>query len=104
MAWMGGLDLDLTDAALPPDRVEMELVAVMGVVTVLVPRDVRVGLDGGAVTWTFEGGDGTASAPPPRGTVRISGRTTLGKIHLRLVGPRSEAFARQGAQARRDAG
>ena len=96
VAWMGGVELDLTDAELPPHRVELELVAVMGVVTVRVPQDVVVELEGDAITWSIEeGAHDLAAADAPRGVVRISGRAVFGKIHLWLAGPRHEGFVRR---------
>ena len=90
---MGGIELDLTDVSLSSRVVELELVAVMGVVEVRVPANIVVELVDAAVTWSVENATSrVAAASAPRGTVRIRGRSVLGRVHLRLEGLRAEPF------------
>jgi hypothetical protein len=87
VAWMGGVELDLTAALFPRAGAELELLAVLGVITVRVPTDVAVELVGDAITCSREPGEVVGDATPPRGTVRITGRSVLGKVHVRFVRP-----------------
>jgi hypothetical protein len=79
---MGGVEIDLTEAVIPPEGADIELLAVLGVITVRVPEELAVTLIGDAITW-----DGPLGAR--RGTkcaaVRVSGRAVLGKVHVYVV-------------------
>lgn len=87
VALMGGVDLDLTEAQIPLEGAEVELVAVMGVIMVHVPRDVPVELVGDAITWSGDDEAGRVHPERPvRGVVRITGRAFLGKVHVRFAG------------------
>lgn len=87
VAWMGGVDLDLTEAQLPEEGADVEVFAFMGVIMIHVPRDVRVESLGDAITWSAdEGASGGQPETPVRGSVRITGRAVLGKVHVRFVG------------------
>lgn len=48
-AVMGGVDLDLTMADIPPRDIRLNLTAVMGGITLVVPRDLAVECDGTAI-------------------------------------------------------
>ncbi len=88
VAWMGGVDIDLTDAELPPGGAELELLAVLGVITVRIPAGLAVELVGDALTWSAEPGWAPArgtSGQLGRAAVRIRGRALLGKVHVRVV-------------------
>ena len=50
------MDLDLTDATIPPGGAVLELLAVHGVVTVRVPPELAVALVGDAITWSAPAG------------------------------------------------
>lgn len=81
VAWMGGVDLDLTEAVIPPEGADLELLAVLGVITVRVPEGLAVELIGDAITWG--GPPGWAST---RGAaVRIIARAALGTVQVSVV-------------------
>ena len=94
LAWMGGIELDLREADIPPEGVDLELVAVMGVIEVVVPADLVVCLIDDAVTWSVEAATGEGAVTAPRGELRVHGRAVLGRVHVRLQGERSEDFVR----------
>ncbi len=94
VAWMGGVDLDLRAAEIPPGGAELEVMAVLGVVTVWVPWDLPVVVIGDAVTQTPERG-AQRVRPVAGATVRIRGRAILGKVHVRFVEPGARASAHQ---------
>jgi len=88
VAWMGGVDLDLTEAVIPPDGSVLELLAVLGVITVRVPAGLAVELVGDAVTWSADPGWAPARGAPGgsgRASVRLIGRAVLGKVHVCVV-------------------
>jgi hypothetical protein len=85
VAWMGGVDVDLTEASIPPGGAELELLAVLGVITVRVPEDLPVALVGDALTWSAEPGVAPCATSLAEARVRITGRSVLGKVHLRFV-------------------
>ena len=53
-AIMGGVDLDLRDAVIAPGLTEIEIIAVMGGVNLVVPPDVRVECVGSAFMGAFD--------------------------------------------------
>ena len=85
VAWMGGVDVDLTDASIPPGGSEIELLAVLGVITVRVPDDLSVALVGDALTWSVDPGATPRATSLAEARVRITGRAVLGKVHVRFV-------------------
>jgi len=82
---MGGVDLDLTEAQIPYEGAEIELFALFGVITVRVPTDLRVEIVGDAITWSPDKPE-ASGAIQTHGTVRITGRAVLGKVHVKFVG------------------
>ena len=89
---MGGVEIDQSEAILPPDGAELELVALMGVITVRVPSDVDAVFSGDSITWTItEEEVSVPSRSAVRRHLRIRSRAFLGTVHLRRVSPRSEA-------------
>jgi hypothetical protein len=85
IAWMGGIDLDLTAAAIPPGGAELELLAVLGVITIRVPDDLAVALVGDALTWSADADARPWTTSLAEARIRIAGRAVLGKVHLRFV-------------------
>ena len=86
---MGGVEIDLSEAILPPDGAELELVAVMGVITIRVPWDVDVVFSGDSIRWDIaEEEDPVPSRAAVRRHVRIRSRAFLGTVHLRRMRPR----------------
>jgi hypothetical protein len=94
VAWMGGVDLDLTDAVLPPGGADLELLAVLGVVTVRVPAGLAVEVVGDAITWDADAAAALAWGTPGgvrRAAVRVTGRAVLGKVHIAVAPARPAA-------------
>lgn len=86
VAWQGGVDLDLTFAAIPPEGAEIELLAVMGIINIKVSLDLRVDIVGDAITWSADEKADRSLTPRTGPIVRISGRAILGKINVQFVG------------------
>ncbi len=82
---MGGIDLDLSKARLAPGEAELDLVAVMGVVTVHVPPEVRVECRGDAITFTNQRRRPDIPLPTATTTIWITGRAIMGAIQVKLV-------------------
>ena len=91
VAWMGGVDVDLTEALIPPGGAELELLAVLGVIMVRLPDDLSVALMGDALTWSADPGAAPRATSFAEARVRITGRAVLGKVHLRFVRAPSRA-------------
>jgi hypothetical protein len=85
VAWMGGVDLDLTDASIPTGGAELELLAVFGVITVRIPDDLGVFLVGDALSWTADPGVMPRATLHADAALTIAGRAVLGRILLRFV-------------------
>ncbi|MGZ8378931.1 MAG: hypothetical protein ACXW0Z_17005 [Gemmatirosa sp.] len=85
VAWMGGVDVDLTEATIPRGGAALELLAVLGVITLRVPDDLSVALVGDALTWSAEAGARPWVTGADEARLRITGRAVLGKVHLRFV-------------------
>jgi hypothetical protein len=84
---MGGVEIDLTEAVIPPEGADMELLAVLGVITVRVPEELAVTLIGDAITWVGPPGWTPIGARggPECAAVRVIGRAILGKVHVCVV-------------------
>jgi predicted membrane protein len=85
VALMGGIDLDLSKARLAPGEAELNLVAVMGVVTVHVPPEVRVECRGDAVSLTNQRRRPDTPLPTATTTIRITGRAIMGAVKVKLI-------------------
>jgi hypothetical protein len=83
VAVMGGVDLDLREASLPPDVLEITAVAVMGGIEITVPEGVAVELHG----LSLLGGRSvrTADVPLRSGApvIRVRGYALMGGIDIR---------------------
>ena len=93
-ALMGGAKLDLRDAELPQGTTEIRIHALMGGVSVIVPPDVDVEVDG----WAFMGGiDQRDLHPAPLESqsrrVRIHARIVMGVVEVKVRERKSAAPA-----------
>lgn len=79
-AILGGVDLDLTPASLPPEGATIELTAVLGGVDVQVPDDWHVRIDGTAILGGIE--DRTRPASEGARLLVIRATTVLGGIEV----------------------
>jgi hypothetical protein len=99
IAIMGGVELDFRGAVLAPGLTEVRIFALMGGVTITIPRDVDVEVTATAVMGGVdqksaqpgEGGDDRGPRPSPaapgerRPLIVISGIAIMGGIDVRLV-------------------
>src|SRR4051794_22436119 len=82
---IGGVDLDLTDATLPPDGARLTKVSLVGGVSVVVPPDVRVEVRG----FSLVGGrnvERLRDAPAGARVLRISAWSIVGGVRVRVAG------------------
>jgi hypothetical protein len=88
LAIMGGVDLDLTQVVLGEGESEIEAVAIMGSVKIVVPQGIHVECEGDATFGTFDIKRVTRD-PAPEGApvVRITGSAFMGSVGVRVVGP-----------------
>lgn len=81
-ALAGGVELDLREAVLPP-IVEIQCVAVMGGIEIVVPRGARVESGGIGILGGFEQGVESAGDGP---LIRVSGVSLMGGVEVRTKG------------------
>lgn len=85
-AVMGGLELDLREATLTSPVTEIDVLAVMGAVEIIVPRGVRLESDGTAILGGFEDqlhepDTGDPNAP----VVRVRGLAVMGGVEAKVA-------------------
>ena len=91
VAVMGGVDLDLRQAELPPGVTEIHAFVLMGGLQVLVPPGVRLETDGFAFMGGFEDRiDDPGAAPRDAPVVRITGIAIMGGVDARVLPVGSE--------------
>ena len=93
---MGNLELDLTRARLGAGMSEIEIVCIMGAVTILVPPDIRLDCDAIPVIGNLEvrrNVDSTTSADAP--LVQIRGTAFMGSIEVKVVDPDAPNWAKR---------
>jgi predicted membrane protein len=90
---MGNVELDLTRARVGPGTSHIEVVAVIGSVTVLVPPELRVECEGDPLLGSFEVKrqvEGTA--PPDAPLVHISGSAFMGSVEVKVIDPNAPGW------------
>jgi hypothetical protein len=93
LAVMGNLELDLTRARLGAGTSHIEIVCIMGAVTVLVPPDIRLDCDAIPVVGNLEvrrDVETTTSADAPM--VQISGTAFMGSIEVKVIDPNAPGW------------
>ena len=93
---MGNLELDLTRARLGAGTSQIEIVCIMGAVTVLVPPDIRLDCDAIPVVGNLEvrrNAESTTSPDAP--LVQISGTAFMGSIEVKVVEPNAPSWAKR---------
>ena len=89
---MGNVELDLTRARIAPGTSELEIMCVMGCVTVLVPPGVRLECEGSPIVGSVEvRGEAGRAAGPDAPVVRITGTALMGAIDVKVVDPAADA-------------
>lgn len=97
VAVMGGIAIDLREAALQSNEITIRAFAVWGGIEILVPDDLNLVMDGFGVMGGFAEESGTwkqdprpvRQAPPGAPTVRVTGLALMGGVGVRRV-PRPE--------------
>lgn len=88
VAFMGGAELDLREAALPAEGAEIGILAIWGGVQIIVPPDVRVDMGGLAIMGAFEQTRGYVADPGPGAPiVRITGFALMGGVEVSVRYP-----------------
>jgi hypothetical protein len=93
VAVMGGVELDLRQAVLGAGVTEIEVLAVMGGVDVIVPPGVRVETMGVAIMGGFDASAGDATATDPeQPVIRLSGFAVMAGVDARIKKPNAKAI------------
>lgn len=88
VSFWGDVTIDLTSARFGAGTSRIELMVIMGSVTVLVPPDVRVECDGDALIGSFDLQGRKWSAPAEEApTVHVTGNAYLGSVEVKVVNP-----------------
>jgi hypothetical protein len=92
IAFMGGLDLDLTHARVGSGTSRIEVKSIMGSVTVIVPPDIRVECQGDSIIASFDIDRADVSPPADAPLVVITGTAVLGAVHVKVVDPNAPGW------------
>lgn len=88
VALMGGCQIDLREARLPPGETEIYVVAFWGGIEIIVPPWVRVETSGIGIMGGFDHrSDAHADAPPDAPVVRISGMALMAGVEVSVRYP-----------------
>lgn len=89
----GDVQIDLTSARFGAGTSRIELMVIMGSVTILVPPDVRVDCDGDAIIASFEMQGHKWSAPAPGAPlIQIAGTAFMGSVEVKVVNPNAPSW------------
>lgn len=93
VSFWGDVTVDLTSARFGDGRSQIEVVAIMASITVLVPPDVRVECDGDAIVGSFDLQGQKWSTPAPGApTIHITGTAYLGSVEVKVVNPNAPSW------------
>lgn len=93
VSFWGNVDIDLTNARLGAGTSHIELMVIMGSVTIIVPPDIRVECDGDPFIGSFDMHGERNSAPPADApTIRVTGSAILGSVEVRIVDPNAPSW------------
>lgn len=96
VSFMGDVKIDLTSARFGAGSSRIELLAIMGNVTILVPPDLRVECGGDAILASFEMQGQKWSTPAPDApTIHISGTAFMGSVQVKFVNPNAPGWIKQ---------
>ena len=102
IAIMGGVEIDLREAPLPPGVTEVSVFTLMGGVEVRVPPHVRLETDGFAIMGGFEDTVHQPPSLPSAPVVRVTGVAIMGGVEARVEPPDNVPPAALGGQGRDD--
>lgn len=93
VSFWGDVKIDLTSARFGAGTSRIELIVIMGNVTVLVPPDVRIECDGDAIIGSFDMQGQKWSAPIPGApTIHVTGTAFLGSVEVKVVNPNAPSW------------
>lgn len=96
LAMMGGVELDLTQVLLGEGESEIEAVAIMGSVKIVVPHGLHVECDGDATFGSFDIRRDSKEPPPPGApALRVTGRALMGSVHIEVADPNATGWLRR---------
>lgn len=82
---MGAVELDLTRVVLGEGESEIEVMAILGSVKIIIPQGINVVCDGDATLGTFDiRHNGANNAPARAPTIRITGSAYLGSVDVNI--------------------
>jgi hypothetical protein len=85
IAVMGGTQIDLREARLPAGPVDVRVFSMMGGVEIIVPPNLAVEANGGAIMGGFEHVERAPAEPDPAAPlVRVSGLAMMGGVHIEM--------------------
>lgn len=106
IAIMGGAELDFREAALSPGVTEVVITAIMGGVTIIVPPQLAVEMNGVAIMGGFAHSErAPAQHDPERAILRVSGVALMGGVEIktRLIGESGREARRRALAGKRRA-
>ena len=83
LALMGGVELDLREAVLAPGVTELNVIAIMGGVEIIVPPGLRVESNGIGIMGGFEHAGQLLPDTPSGPVLRISGVAIMGGVEIK---------------------
>ena len=93
---MGNLEVDLTRARVGAGTSHIEIVCIMGAVTVLVPPDIRLDCDAIPVVGNLEvRRNAESTTAPDAPLVQISGTAFMGSIEVKVVDPSAASWTKR---------
>ncbi len=93
VSFMGDVKIDLTSARFGAGSSRIELLVIMGNVTILVPPDVRVECGGDAIIASFEMVGQKWSTPAPDApTIHVTGTAFMGSVEVKVVNPNAPSW------------
>ena len=95
VSFWGDVKIDLTSARFGAGTSRIELMVIMGNVTVLVPPDVRVECDGDAIMGSFDL-QGQKWSTPGAGapTIHVTGTAFMGSVEVKVVNPNAPSWVK----------
>jgi hypothetical protein len=88
LAMMGGVDLDLTQVVLGEGESEIECVAIMGSVKIIIPQGIHVICEGDSTFGSFDiKNNGASRAPEGAPIIRITGSAFMGSVDVNIWNP-----------------
>jgi hypothetical protein len=93
LAFMGEVVVDLTQVRLGPGTSEIQVRAVMGQVTIIVPHNLRVECDGHAIMGEFSVKQAAKTIPSPDAPlIRVTGTSFMAAVHVKIRDPNAPGW------------